>query len=54
MVSLGNNRRGIFGAAIELFNIFISRTIAFSFCVQAVSLLYLSLRLVELPMGIFG
>jgi putative peptidoglycan lipid II flippase len=45
---------GIFGAAIEQFNILISHTIAFSFCVQAVSLLYLFIRLVELPIDIFG
>ncbi|MDR2778943.1 MAG: murein biosynthesis integral membrane protein MurJ [Puniceicoccales bacterium] len=45
---------GIFGAAVEQLNFFISRTIAYTFNTSAVSLIYLSNRLTELPMGVFG
>ncbi|MDR1890869.1 MAG: murein biosynthesis integral membrane protein MurJ [Puniceicoccales bacterium] len=45
---------GMFGAAVEQLNFLISRTIAYTFSPPAVSLMYLSNRLTELPMGIFG
>jgi putative peptidoglycan lipid II flippase len=45
---------GMFGAAVEQLNFFISRAIAYTFSTSAVSLIYLSNRLTELPMGVFG
>lgn len=42
------------GAAILQINILVSRTLAFFLSDDAVSLLYLAARLVELPLGIFG
>ncbi|MDR2776672.1 MAG: murein biosynthesis integral membrane protein MurJ [Puniceicoccales bacterium] len=45
---------GMFGAAVEQLNFFISRAIAYTFNTSAVSLIYLSNRLTELPMGVFG
>lgn len=45
---------GLFGAAVDQLNILVSRTIAYGFCAEAVPLLYLANRLVELPSGVFG
>ncbi len=45
---------GLFGAAVDQLNILVSRVIAYGFCAEAVPLLYLANRLVELPSGVFG
>ena len=45
---------GLLGAAIFQINILVSRFLAFSLDDQATGLLYLSSRLVELPLGVFA
>jgi putative peptidoglycan lipid II flippase len=45
---------GIFGAAVEQLNILVTRVIAYGFCASSVTLLYLAVRITELPTGIFG
>jgi putative peptidoglycan lipid II flippase len=45
---------GAFGAAIEQLNFLIARTIAYGCGASAVSVLYLAVRITELPTGIFG
>ena len=44
---------GLLGAAVVQVNIMVSRLIAFWFSPDAVSILYLANRLVELPLGVF-
>ncbi|MDR1433469.1 MAG: murein biosynthesis integral membrane protein MurJ [Puniceicoccales bacterium] len=45
---------GTFGASIEQLNVLVSRFIAYRFFAPAVTLLYVAVRLVELPTGIFA
>lgn len=45
---------GTFGASVEQLNLLVSRLIAYRFFPPAVTLLYVAVRLVELPTGIFA